>query len=159
MAIIDSIYAVYEKLFKYGNFVTGAGKYLNEVAMSCLGKDMGDSGYGDDVDCAITVNNVVLKAFHKDFLGGFISTTKMYEALLKNKKWIQVQKPLMGDIVISPTRGKNIGHVGIFSFGDTILSNDSNTGLFWVKFTLKKWIEHYQKEKGLPVFYFRRITY
>jgi len=154
--IRNQIYMVYKQVFNKWNFQTTHVNKLHKTAIECLGQDVGDSGYGDEVDCAISVNNVNFRAFN-DFIGGDISTTRMYLALLGNKKWIEVSKPLAGDVVISPTQGKRTGHVGIFSYGDSILSNNSETGLFDAHWRLDAWKKYYGK-KGLPTYYFRRIS-
>ena len=153
---------MYSSLLKQFNIATSAGKKLHKVALTCLGQDVGDSGYGDEVDCAITVNNVVFKAF-QDYVGGDISTLRMFHALKGNKKFVQVKTPLAGDIIISPTGYGNgrlsNGHTGFISYGDKILSNDSKTGLFMPNYTRKAWKERYSDKGGFPIYYFRRISY
>lgn len=155
MEIALRIKNMYESLFKVYNFQTSASKKILSSALSHLGIDAGDSGYGNEVDCAISVNNVVHKAIN-EYVGGDISTTRMYYALKSSPRWIQVDKPLAGDIVISPTEGRKIGHVGIFGYGDSILSNNSNTGKFDAHFRLNRWTDYYGK-KGLPTYFYRHI--
>lgn len=162
MGIIQQIKNMYQTIFKTINFQTEAGKKLHETAIASLGLDMGDSGYGDEVDCAISVNNVNFKAF-RDYVGGDISTLRMYYALQGHWKYVQVDKCLAGDIVISPTglgNGKvSNGHVGIVSYGDNILSNNSETGLFDAHLTRKKWQEYYVKKGGYPMLFYRRTSF
>jgi hypothetical protein len=61
-----------------------------------------------------------------------------------------------GCIIISPTEGSNIGHVGILGprTGDDsrlIFSNSSSAALWKQNFTLKSWIKRYKTTKGLKV--------
>ncbi len=133
-----------------------AGKKLHEVALASLGVDIADSGYGDSVDCAVAVNNVVYRAFG-DYAGGDISTYRMWKSIKNNRKFLQVYKPLPGDIILSPTEGKNVGHVGIIGYGKRIYSNNSKTGLFDSHWTRPNWYKNYSAEKRLQVLFYRRI--
>jgi hypothetical protein len=63
-------------------------------------------------------------------------------------------------IIISPTHGSNVGHVGIVGeikspiTATLIYSNSSARGVFSHSFTLGKWKAFYRDSKGLPVFFF-----
>ncbi len=154
---MEQIYNMYKSLRRIGNFPTNAGKVLHEVAISSLGRDVAplENEYG----CAEAVNNIVFEAFG-DYAGGDLSTYRMYHAIKNNKKFLEVFKPLPGDIILSPTgfgNGTVIGHTGIYSFGNSILSNNSKTGKFTSHFNLKKWYARYAAEGGLPVTFWRRI--
>ena len=142
------------------NLETPAGRKLHETAVSCLGKDVGDSGYGDAVDCAVSVNNIVFKAFG-DYAGGDISTYRMYHAIKNNKKFREVRESLPGDIILSPSGHGNgrisNGHVGIMGENGQIMSNNSKNGLFEVTHTLSSWRAYYQIQGGYPVTFWRRI--
>lgn len=157
---IADLYSMLASLYAKFNTETVAGKKLHDTAVSCLGVDMGDSGYGDDVDCAISLNNIVFRAFG-DYAGGDMSTYRMYHALKNNKKFVQVSSPRPGDIIISPTGTGNghlsNGHAGIVGYGDAIYSNDSRTGLFSSNYTHQSWKDRYVRRGGFPVLYFRRI--
>ncbi|MGO7532748.1 hypothetical protein [Rhizobium leguminosarum] len=64
-----------------------------------------------------------------------------------------------GGIIISPTEGSNIGHVGILGpvTGDDsrlIYSNSSAAALWKQNFTLKKWVARYHDMKGLKVHFY-----
>ncbi|MDO9416323.1 hypothetical protein [Pararhizobium sp.] len=64
-----------------------------------------------------------------------------------------------GCIIISPTEGSNIGHVGILGprTGDTnrlIYSNSSSAALWKQNFTVKSWVQRYKTNKGLKVRFF-----
>ena len=160
MGLINMIYNIYKNLFNYGNFPTGAGKRLHEVAISCLGLDM--TVYEKELGCAETINNVVFKTFG-DYAGGNLSTYRMYHSIKNNRKFIEVKQSLPGDIVLSPTGHGNgkikNGHVGIVSFGGKILSNDSKTGRFMPNYDFKSWNKRYKVKGGFPVLFYRRISY
>lgn len=143
-------------LIRLYNFPTFAGRKLHEVALASLGVDIADSGYGDIVDCAVAVNNIVYRAFG-DYAGGDISTYRMWKSIRNNRKFLQVYKPLPGDIILSPTIGKNIGHVGVVGYGNRIYSNNSKTGLFDYHITREQFYQYYQAEKKLQVLLYRRI--
>lgn len=64
-----------------------------------------------------------------------------------------------GCIIISPTEGSNIGHVGILGprTGDherLIYSNSSAAALWKQNFTLRSWVRRYKTNKGLKVHFF-----
>lgn len=161
MNTILSIIRTIGPIISQFNLYTPAGEHLYETARKCLGKDMGDSGYGNVVDCAVTVNNIVFNAFG-DYAGGDISTYRMYHAIKNHAKFVQVFKPRRGDIILSPSGLGNgtisNGHVGIMGDGGTIMSNSSGTGLFEENYTLATWTHYYNVRGGFPITYWRRIT-
>ncbi len=64
-----------------------------------------------------------------------------------------------GGIVISPTSGSSIGHVGILgpstgSGSRLIYSNSSSAAMWKQNFTLDRWIQRYKETKGLSVRFF-----
>lgn len=146
-------------LIKAGNFSTPASEKLYKVAKSCIGKDVAplENEYG----CAEAVNNVVHQAFG-DYAGGDLSTYRMYHAIKNNRKFIEVIKPIRGDIILSPTgygSGKvSNGHTGIMSDNNAIMSNTSVNGLWLENYTLDSWARRYKVEGDYPIFYFRRLT-
>jgi len=141
---------------------------IHAVARMSIGKDMGDSGYGDALDCAITLNNVVQLATGKP-VGGGASTHLMYKALLWNPLWRQVPiwKAEAGDVIISPTGYRrensliNNGHCGIISatpgHPKVVMSNNSNNGLWEEVYKLDTWYDRYSIQGKYPVVIFRRI--
>jgi len=147
-------------LIRFYNFSTFAGKKLNTVAISFLGVDASPNDYApDELGCAETINNIVFDAFG-DYAGGDLSTYRMWKSIINNKKFLRVYKPLPGDIVLSPTgmgNGSIVGHVGIKTYGDNILANDSRTGKFANTYTVEEWYARYSAKGGLPVMFFRRI--
>lgn|SRR3990167_5135402 len=140
-------------------------RILGEYAKLCLGKDMGDSGYGDDVDCMISVYNVVFNATGIQ-LGDKISTARAARSFRYNPRWreIQIWKAEAGDIVISPTQGDNTGHVGICGEFDIInkypqevYSNNSRTGLWDKHWGIGSWWNYFVYKKGLEMKVYRLI--
>lgn len=107
--------------------------------------------------CAAAVNGVVQIATGRQ-VGGGLSTAAMAAALRsKTGTEITQAQARAGDIVISPTVGRNVGHVGIcLSTGcGAIGSNSSRAGCFVQNFTLGNWVSYYQNQKGLSVQFFR----
>jgi hypothetical protein len=84
----------------------------------------------------------------------------MGEVLAKNQIQVTEQQAAAGMIIISPTHGGNVGHVGIVGqvknpiTATVIYSNSSSRGVFSHKFTLGTWKAFYRDRKGLPVFFF-----
>lgn len=128
------------------------------IAKSCLNTHITlDDTVPAELGCAEAVSYVLLKA---GFTGlpaaGIAGTAALYAWLQSN--FTQVQTPLPGDVIISPTgyssKGSAHGHVGIVAkFG--VLSNDSDTGLFLEKYTLDTWKQYFGTIEGFPTFYFR----
>lgn len=132
------------------------------TALSFLGTDASPNDIApDEFGCAETVNAIHKKAFGVE-IGGDVSTYRLYKALLNHSRFIGVDDPLLGDIVISPTGYGNgklpNGHVGIVSAGRMIMSNSSSSnGLFIENFDLDSWKTKYVDVGGYPMRFFRRI--
>jgi len=111
-----------------------------------------------DLGCAESVNNVFKRTFGRS-IGGGTSTYLMYQALKDTNRFIKVQNPLPGDVVISPSGYGNkvipSGHTGIVGEGEWIMSNDSSTGLFKQNFTHASWNARYKVKGNYPIHYFR----
>lgn len=109
--------------------------------------------------CAFAVNEVVRRAIGKP-VGGGNSTANMGEILAKTQTQLPEQQIGPGMIIISPTHGGNVGHVGIVGevknpvLATVIYSNSSARGVFSHSFTLGKWKAFYRESKGLPVFFY-----
>lgn len=143
------------------NKFTKSREKLHNIALTLLGIDVTPEDYvSDEYACAETVC-AVLRASGFD-IDTFPFTTDLYNHLLNSRSFIQVQNPLRGDIIISPTGyGNGVipnGHVGIFTNGSIIMSNNSYNGLFEKNYSIQKWIERYQDRGGYPIYYFRIIT-
>lgn len=115
-----------------------------------------------ELGCAEAVNNIV-RSFTGDYVGGGASSYLFYKAIKKDDRFIQVSKPVAGDIVISPTgyakyrRIKN-GHLGVVSDGEKIMSNNSKTGLWDEHISMSLWKYRYGRVGGYPILYFRLLT-
>jgi Phage tail lysozyme len=109
--------------------------------------------------CAFAVNEVVRRAIGRA-VGGGTSTANMGEILAETQRQVPEQEIAPGMIIISPTHGSNVGHVGIVGeikspiTATLIYSNSSARGVFSHLFTLGKWKAFYRDSKGLPVFFF-----
>lgn len=113
----------------------------------------------DEVGCANTVTELLRKVYPD--VPRELSTIAL-NAHLSNpaSNWMRVDIPQPEDIVISPTNGKKIGHVGIVMDNNLIASNNSYgtyKGLFTQNYTVDTWNARYTK-LGLPVYYYRRVT-
>ena len=110
--------------------------------------------------CAFAVNEIVKRALGKP-VGGGLSTANMFVVLQNKDLLLKEDQVTAGSIVISPTNGKNVGHVGIVGevaakFADTpIFSNSSARAAFLQNFTVASWKARYKTRKGLPVAFFR----
>jgi hypothetical protein len=120
-------------------------------------RDVPNTNHGH-LACAYAVNEVVRRAVGKP-IGGGLSTAEMGEILASTQTALPVQiSP--GMIIISPTHGGNVGHVGIIGevrnpvTATVIYSNSSNRGVFSHAFTLGKWKSFYRDHKGLPIFFY-----
>lgn len=130
---------------------------LYETAKANLGQLLsdGDANFG----CAITVNNLAIKAWGHP-IGGGASTNLMYTALLDTTRFTKVflADILVGDIIIAPTGyakdPNQHGHVGVIGqFG--ILSNSSEDGRLHEQWTIPLWFSYYVQQYGFPLDIFR----
>ena len=121
-------------------------------AKKLLGKDL-SSIAPNSLGCAETISRVI----HEDEpLFPIITGTATLLTVLKSKpNWIEIDKPEIGSIIISPTGyGKDRfahGHCGIIGEKGIIYSNNSITGLFDDHLTLNGWKVLF---KDFPIFYF-----
>ncbi len=118
---------------------------LYATAFSFLGIDASPRDIApDDFGCAESLNEVYKAAFGHP-IGGDISTTRLYAALMASKELLEVDSPLPGDIIISPTgfvKRVPVGHVGIVGKWQ-IMSNNSVTGKWDVYYTQQSWRARY----------------
>lgn len=145
MGIID-----YLEALVFGIMIEDTPKKIYRTAYAGIGKRWCKN---KALGCAETVNAIVEKATGEP-IGGDASTYLMHDVLRRSARFIQVQVPQPGDIIISPTGWGNgrlsNGHVGIC--GKThIMSNDYRTGLLEANYTLKTWNDYFYKKGGFPV--------
>jgi hypothetical protein len=138
---------LFVSIIKAGNFGTPASAKLYQTARSFLGTDASPKDLAnDEVACAESVNDVVLAAFG-EFVGGDLSTARMFAALQTNRKFAEVSSPIKGDIIISPSGYGNgnlsNGHVGIVGDSNQIMSNNSANGIWDIHYSLASWKARY----------------
>ncbi|MCA2407030.1 hypothetical protein GYN07_29545 (plasmid) [Rhizobium leguminosarum bv. viciae 248] len=107
--------------------------------------------------CAWAVNKITTMALGKP-VGGGLSTASMYQALKARDVVFDEVQLLPGLVIISPTTGSNVGHVGITGEDDKIYSNSSSEGMWLQNRTLKSWSDYYHVKKGLPILFYQLNT-
>ena len=134
-----------------------------EVAKASIGIDMSPNDIApDSLACMESLDGVYFKAFGEHLLKpeDRLSTNRGFKAMLKDPRLIQVETPLPGDIVISPTgfssKGSTHGHTGVRGVW-TYMSNNSDTGLWSAHYSLEAWYNVFEKTLGFPVVHFRVV--
>jgi hypothetical protein len=134
----------------------GAPNSLNDavlaIAKACDGVLKTGNVPGTDhgnLACAWAVNEVVRRATGKTISTELLSTDSVYKALSAQKRGKLLPDGIYhsGCIIISPTAGEVIGHVGIVGDGNLVLSNSSSRAEFWHSYTVPTWLVHYAKLK------------
>lgn len=141
------------------NVQTIHSKQLFDAAKASLGQLLSDGNA--NLGCAITVNNIAIKAWGQP-VGGGASTNLMYVALQDTKRFTSVLLAdiMAGDIIIAPTGyatdPSQHGHVGVIAqFG--ILSNSSEDGRVHEQWDVPSWVKFYVQTLGFPLKIFRAI--
>jgi hypothetical protein len=133
-------------------------KTLLSVAESQLGKDVTPKDtVPDDVACVDTLTTIM--RMYDPTVPYMVSTIALNDWLPKNG-YALVSDTQEGDIIVSPTSGKKIGHCGVLFEDGIIASNNSfgiNAGKFTKNYTLASWSRYYKDKLGLPVFIYRKI--
>lgn len=140
------------------------------TALYFIGRDASPSDLApDELGCADSVSAILFRAFgNKCGIEYTISTSQMYYQLLSSNRWMMVDQPQRGDLIISPTgmsdgrvrngvRIKN-GHVGVVGDVGLVYSNSSATGNFIQNYTIDLWKERYAINGGYQVYYFRKLN-
>ncbi|MCO4783953.1 MAG: CHAP domain-containing protein [Candidatus Cloacimonetes bacterium] len=136
-------------------------------ATKAMGESSAAGPGGGSVSCAWMVNKVLKRSLGITVDGNATALmNKDFKSMVAAGKaeQISVSNAKPGDIIISPTEGKNIGHVGIVGEGGTILSNGGSKGpnggkeYKWQdKFNMSSWKGYYQTKKGLDMKIFRIV--
>ncbi|WP_145396626.1 CHAP domain-containing protein [Paracoccus sulfuroxidans] len=100
--------------------------------------------------CAWAVNRIVAFALGRP-AGGGLATAEMVKVLRARDFPVSRTSAQPGAIIISPTTGNRIGHVGILGEGDLIYSNSTDLGNWTQSHTIAKWQNYYGGGKGLTV--------
>ncbi len=156
-----------------GGVINGTeAQRLDTVARNMIGKDtcnVVNTGNGK-LACAYVVNDIVNDALGKPITGrpdneasfGRL-TADMYRDLRNSDTFFyagnQASDLRPGDIIISPTQGDNIGHVGIYTSNGRIVSNstsaqevrDNQTPTSWYNYYTGKGLSTYIYRAGTPV--------
>lgn len=141
--------------------LTTKRNFLYKTAISLIGQDASPYDLAtDEYGCADSVNQVFLKAFGRPIAVPGVSTLQLYNVFVADSRFKQVDVPLPGDFVISPTTfGHNPampnGHVGIVSDQSKIMSNTSADGIWRENYTLTTWTARYVIGGGYPIKFFR----
>ena len=155
---IRRLIALLTDYFREPDFSNRGQLYL--AAIAAIGRDASPNDVApDELGCAETVNAIHENAFGYQ-IGGDVSTYRMYRALKRHPRFYEVETPLPGDVIISPTgygNGSMVGHVGIVGKDNIIMSNSSATGTWEENYTIDEWIERYKNQGGLPVKFYRRF--
>lgn len=130
---------------------------LYETARQHLGVDVtpGDK-VNDEVACAEVVSTLLSRVIPGfPILPGTFTLNEYFKR--RSDLFTLTTTPKFGDLVISPTMGKNVGHVGIVGKDSRIMSNNSllpKKGIFLENYTIGSWYEYFVRRKGLKVFYY-----
>lgn len=133
---------------------------IYETAKSLLGYHLTmNEAIPREYGCAQAVSKVLSRCGYAIPRKGISSTIDLNEWLKAHA--YRIEKPEQGCIIISPTEGGNIGHVGVIGrfglvypgdFG--IMSNTSGNGLWQMNYSLADWKEYFCDKKGLPIIYY-----
>lgn len=136
---------------------------LYRVAKDCLGRDMSPKDLApDDLACAESINGVFREAFGADLVKNVVSTTVLYNAMLKDPRLKKIPHSEIqpGDISIAvtgqSTKGTLHGHVGIWG-NYTVMSNNSATGKWAAHYSLEAWKNVFENKLGFPLHAFRVV--
>lgn len=132
-------------------------KTLADYAEDFIGIDASPRDVApDELGCAESVSEIIQEMF-PDFEMQ-TATWILKSQLDKDKRFERVTTAKRGDIIMSPTiGGQFIGHTGIFSEPEEIMSNSSYTGTWENNFTLNEWVARYRTLGGLKIYYYRVI--
>ncbi|RJQ33855.1 hypothetical protein C4568_03580 [Candidatus Parcubacteria bacterium] len=133
-----------------------------DYAYQCLGQKKGlDRSIPKEVNCANALSHVLIGFGVSGLpIKGIASSATLDRWFAKSPGFEKVSEPQFGDIISSPTgsgNGKIRGHVGVVG-KHQIMSNNSRTGLWQSHWTLKEWIDYYQKYGGLKTNYYRLLS-
>lgn len=132
---------------------------LHKEAVSALGTDVSPRDIAPDtLGCAESVSNLIQR-----IIGDFpiiTGTWSLMNKFIHDDRFSAVfGTPEPGDIIICATgTGNGViknGHVGIMNSGTTIMSNDSESGLWKENFTLEHWNSYFRDKGGFKVHIYR----
>lgn len=132
---------------------------LADIAEQFIGVDASPNDIApDELGCAESVSsivNVMLEDFKIE-----PATWLLKDQLDVDPRFERVMDAQRGDIIMSPTfsgNGKVIGHTGIFSSPEEIMSNVSASGTWEHSHTLQKWVDYYRGQGALKIYFYRFV--
>lgn len=128
---------------------------LYNTAKSLLNKHLTlDNSVPASVGCAQAMSYLLKKCGYHIPDYGISSTVVMYDWL--TRYFVEISSPQPGAAIIAVT-GTGVagsrGHVGIVG-KESIMSNNSDNGLWMAHWTLPAWIQHYQNDLKMKVHFF-----
>lgn len=132
------------------------GQKIAAEAESYLNQDpTPDDIVPDDVACVSSLVKVTSRVLNLD--PKMSSTDVLYDVLLKDARFKLVDTPTPGTIVVSPTKGQQHGHCGVYITDNLIASNNSFGGVkgLWTQnYDRKSWIDYFGTKLGLTGYLF-----
>lgn len=152
---LEVLLEVQKKILPFRDTQTENSKIVIATAVAHLGEKIANDG---DLGCAEAVNFIFQKALGFP-INGSPSTIDLYKSLRDINRFIEVDTPLPGDIIIAVTGTGNgtmsHGHVGICGPLPLIYSNNSDTGRFSDKWDLQSWQKYFGGQGGFISHFFR----
>jgi hypothetical protein len=135
---------------------------LYTYAKSLIGTDASPKDLvKDGVGCAESVSTILRKLIPTFPI--VTGTWSLYDALRSSVEFSAISEAnglLPGDIILCVTGQGNAnvpnGHVGILGENGGIMSNNSQTGLWDVHYTMESWKAYFVAKGGYPIHYFRQ---
>lgn len=136
------------------------GERIYKEATRWLGKDASPTNKApQELACAESVCSILQKAGIDIPL--LVSTIELKKWLTASERFKASLEAKPGNIIISVTgtgNGSIPGHVGIFGLNETIMSNESVSGLWRPNYTLRTWIARWRDWGGMKIYYFEPIN-
>lgn len=130
------------------------------IALASLGKDASPNDLiNDDLACAESVTNLLHKLWPE--IPIITGTWTLRDYLNNSNLFQKTLFPRQGSIILSATGTGNgklkNGHVGIVGEGETIISNDSSTGMLLENYTKTSWKQKFVDFGGFKMDYYNRV--
>lgn len=131
-------------------------KQIHTYARILIGTDLSYI-VRNEIACAESVSRILIELGLLDRV--ITGTYSFFEHLSTSGRFMKVQIPQPGDIIVSPTglgTGKlPNGHIGIVEMGNRIISNESASGKLKSNYTLTTWSSFFKGYGGYPVYFYR----
>ncbi len=160
--IIAKLKAIYKQYFTMQNVQTPNSLKVYTCAKEAINATLVPANDDPELGCAISVSVLIREKAEID-IKETVSTAELLQELIDSPKFVEVQVPLAGDIVVAATGTSKIpntpvphGHTGICAYYG-IISNDSSTGLMGENYTLDSWKQRYDVLGGYTSRFFRAV--